>query len=311
MPAQLDLSLLANISDPDLRASLERLGNAMVESPIAPVLVPEPPSTAKVIQFPLFPEATRPVSNDMARSALFSCVQGKDRRFIKDALLATVDGVEIRFTGEQLNQDDHDLLMQLIFMARATALGKWVTVSAYAILKALGRKVSGKQYRELRTDISRLAAGMVSIRNAKVKIEYIGHHLIAKASQHEISRHWIYRLDPELKPLYGDITHTLIDWEKRLALKGKDLARWVQLYMATHAKPYPVKVDTLRQLSGSRAKALRNFRAQLRLALDDLIANEDIVDWRIEMPDDLVFVDRGKATSKSQRRRLDRIGART
>ena len=98
-------------------------------------------------------------------------LQGKDRRFIKDALLATVDGVEIRFTGEQLNQDDHDLLMQLIFMARATALGKWVTVSAYAILKALGRKVSGKQYRELRTDISRLAAGMVSIRNAKVKIE--------------------------------------------------------------------------------------------------------------------------------------------
>jgi hypothetical protein len=311
MPAQLDLSLLANISDPDLRASLERLGNAMVESPIAPVLVPEPPSTAKVIQFPLFPLDTRRVSNDMARSALFSCIQGKDRRFIKDALLATVDGVEIRFTGEQLNQDDHDLLMQLIFMARATALSKWVTVSAYAILKALGRKVSGKQYRELRTDISRLAAGMVSIRNAKVKIEYIGHHLIAKASQHEISRHWIYRLDPELKPLYGDITHTLIDWEKRLALKGKDLARWVQLYMATHAKPYPVKVDTLRQLSGSRAKALRNFRAQLRLALDDLIANEDIVDWRIEMPDDLVFVDRGKATSKSQRRRLDRIGART
>ena len=309
--SQLDLSLLSTIKDPDLRASLARLGHSMAEAPSAPAPEPAPTSGSKVIQFPLFPESTRPVSNDMARSALFSCIQGKDRRFIKDALLATVDGVEIRFTGEQLNQDDHDLLMQLIFMARATALGKWVTVSAYAILKALGRKDSGKQYRELRTDISRLAAGMVSIRNAKVKIEYIGHHLIAKASQHEISRHWIHRLDPELKPLYGDITHTLIDWEKRLALKGKDLARWVQLYMATHAKPYPVKVDTLRQLSGSRAKALRNFRAQLRLALDDLITNEDIVDWRIEMPDDLVFVDRGKATSKSQRRRLDRIGART
>jgi hypothetical protein len=107
------------------------------------------------------------------------------------------------------------------------------------------------------------------------------------------------------------MTHTLIDWDKRRALKGKDLARWVQLYMATHAKPYPVKVDTLRQLSGSRAKALRNFRAQLRLALDDLIVNEDIVDWRIEMPDDLVFVDREKAASKSQWRRLDRSNPRT
>ena len=56
------------------------------------------------------------LSNDMARSALFSCIQGKDRRFIKDALLAAVEGKEIRFTGEQLNQDDHDLLMQMVFM---------------------------------------------------------------------------------------------------------------------------------------------------------------------------------------------------
>ena len=238
----------------------------------------------------------------MARSALFSCIQGKDRRFIKDALLATVNGVEIRFTGEQLNQDDHDLLMQLVFMAHKRPIGAWITVPAYAILKALGRKVSGKQYRELRADISRLAAGMVSIRNAKAKIEFI-QPVIAQASQHEVSRHWIYRLDPELRPLYGDMAHTLVDWDQRLALKGKDLARWVQ-HMATHAKPYPVKIDTLRQLSGSRAKALRNFRAQLRLALDDLIANEDIVSWCIEMPDDLLFVNRGRAISRSQWRRL-------
>src|SRR6266702_7558032 len=124
MPAQLDLSLLANITDPDLRASLQRLGNAMAEAPLEPKPAPDPSSTAKVIQSPLFPEATRPVSNDMARSALFSCIQGKDRRFIKDALLATVDGVEIRFTGEQLNQDDHDLLMTLVFLARTPVLGK-------------------------------------------------------------------------------------------------------------------------------------------------------------------------------------------
>src|SRR5947199_5968920 len=97
MPAQLDLSIAATIKDPALRASLERLGNIMAE---APPQDPEPPSGAKIIQFPLFPQETRPVSNDMARSALFSCIQGKDRRFIKDALLATVNGVEIRFTGE-------------------------------------------------------------------------------------------------------------------------------------------------------------------------------------------------------------------
>src|SRR5215468_11203953 len=136
MPAQLDLSIVATIKDPALRASLERLGTIMAEAP--PLQDPPPPSGAKIIQFPLFPQETRPVSNDMARSALFSCIQGKDRRFIKDALLATVNGVEIRFTGEQLNQDDHDLLMQLIFMAHKRPIGAWITVPAYAILKALG-----------------------------------------------------------------------------------------------------------------------------------------------------------------------------
>jgi len=309
MPAQLDLSLLSTIRDPEPHASIERLGNAMAEAPLAPE--PDPPSGAKIIQFPLFPEATRPVSNDMARSSLFSCVQGKDRRFIKDALLATVDGVEIRFTGEQLNQDDHDLLMQLIFMARERPMGAWVTVSAHAILKALCRQVGGKQHRALRADIFRLAAGTVSIRIARDRVEVTGHHLIAKASQHEDSRHWMYRLDPDLCFLYGGESYTLIDWEKRLNLKGKDLARWLQLYIATHAKPFPVKVATLQELSGSRTKALRSFRGQLRLALDALIANHDVERWWIAQNTDLVAVDRGEAITGSQRRHIGRNGQRT
>ncbi len=309
--SQLDLSLLSTIKDPDLRASLARLGHRMAEAPPAPAPEPAPTSGSKVIQFPLFPESTRPVSNDMARSALFSCIQGKDRRFIKDALLATVDGVEIRFTGEQLNQDDHDLLMQLIFMAREKPVGAWVTIPAHTILKALCRQVGGKQHRDLRADIFRLAAGTVSIRIARDRIEVTGHHLLAKASQHEDSRYWVYRLDPDLAFLYGEESYTLIDWDKRLNLKGKDLARWLQLYLATHAKPFPVKVATLRELSGSRTKALRSFRGQLRLALDALIDNHDIEQWWIAQQTDLVSVDRGEAVTDSQRRHMGRKGQRT
>jgi len=308
MDTQLDLSIASTIKDPDLRASAERLALALHSAPLAE---PAPISSAKIIQFPLFPETSRPVSNDMARSALFSCIQGKDRRFIKDILLATVEGLEIRFTGEQLNQDDHDLLMQLVFMAQYKPLGAWVMAPAYGILTALGRQIGGKQYRELRIDIARLTASMVIIRNTKTMREVFGHHLIAKAEQDEKSRHWIYRLDPDLRALYGEISHTLIDWEQRLALKGKDLARWLQLYLASHAKPFPVKVATLRDLSGSRTKALKNFRGKLRLALDDLTNNGDIEKWEIQMPQDLLFVDRGRAVSESQRRHLGRTRTRT
>ena len=73
---------------------------------------------------------------------------------------------------------------------------------------------------------------------------------------------------------------------------------------ATHAKPFLVKTETLKELSGSRAKLLKNFRAQLRRALDDLVVNEDIRDWMIEMPADLVKVDRGTAITDSQRRHI-------
>ncbi len=311
MAAQLDLSIASVIKDPELRASIERLGSAMGEAPPEAKCAPDPPSTAKIIQFPLFPEATRPVSNDMARSALFSCVQGKDRRYIEDQLLASQDGIEVRFTGRQLNQDDHDLLMQMVFIAQHKPLGSWVMVPAYGILQALGRQIGGKQYHELRADIARLTAAMVIIRYTETKREVFGHHLIAKAEQDEKTRHWMYRLDPDLRALYGDMTHTLIDWDQRLALKGKDLARWLQLYIVSHAKPFPVKVATLRDLSGSRAKALKHFRSKLKTALDDLVDNDDIERWEIEMPQDLLYVERGRAVSASQKRHLDRNNRRT
>src|SRR5262249_1040841 len=80
MDTQLDLSIAATIKDPDLRASAERLALALQSAPLAEQSTP---SSAKIIQFPLFPQGTRPVSNDMARSALFSCVQGKKRRWLK------------------------------------------------------------------------------------------------------------------------------------------------------------------------------------------------------------------------------------
>jgi hypothetical protein len=184
-------------------------------------------------------------------------------------------------------------------------------VPAYGMLQALGRQIGGKQYRELRADIARLTAAMVIIRNTETKREVFGHHLLAKAEQDEQTRHGMYRLDPDLRALYGDMTHTLIDWDQRLALKGKDLARWLQLSIASHAKPYPVKVATLRDLSGSRAKALKNFRGKLRLALDDLVKNDDIERWEIQMPQDLLFVDRGATISASQRRHLGRSRTRT
>jgi TrfA protein len=301
MAAQLDLSLLASISDPVLRASLERLGNAMDEAP--PQADPElsSPSGANIIQFPLFPSETRPVSNDMARSALFSCVQGNKRRWLKNAVLATVGDVRIEFTGEQLNQDDCDTLMQLVFMARNKPLGQFVVVSAYAVLKGLGRKHGGHDHEQLRQEIERLTKGSVAVRGPD--INYVG-HLIDESLQDLRTRRWLYRFNINMRMFFGLDNYTLIEWERRKNLKRKDLARWLQLYWSTHSRPFPVSVDFLREKSGSQTAELREFRRMLRRALNDLTGNGDVKEWKIERPGDLVYVDRGRATSKAQVRHL-------
>jgi len=300
MDTQLDLSIAATIKDPDLRASAERLALALQSAPLAEQSTP---SSAKIIQFPLFPQETRPVSNDMARSALFSCVQGKKRRWLKNAVLATVGDVRIEFTGEQLNQDDCDTLMQLIFMARNKPLGQFVVVSAYAVLKGLGRKHGGHDHEQLRQEIERLTKGSVAVRGEG--LNYVG-HLIDESMQDLRTRRWLYRFNVNMRVFFGLDNYTLIDWERRKNLKRKDLARWLQLYWSTHSKPFPVSVDYLREKSGSQTAELREFRRMLRRALNDLANNGDVAEWKIDKPSDLVYVNRGKATSKAQVRHLSR-----
>jgi len=218
-PAQLDLSIAATIKDPELRASLERIGNAMTQATGDPKPTSERPASGTIIQFPLFPQETRPVSNDMARSALFSCVQGNKRRWLKNAVLATVGDVRIEFTGEQLNQDVCDTLMQLIFMARNKPLGQFVVVSAYAVLQGLGRKHGGRDHEQLRQEIERLTKGSVAIRGAD--INYVG-HLIDESLQDLRTRRWLYRFNVNL---LGQIPRSLLRllqwcygrWHERLS----------------------------------------------------------------------------------------------
>jgi hypothetical protein len=293
------------VRDPELRATIERMGRLIAAQDDAAAPVPAPVPAPRL---PVFPAAARPVVNDVARSALFACVQGKDRQLLDKALLATVEGVEIRFTGRQWNQDDHDLLMQVVHMAAPVPLGDYILLAGHAILRALGRGTSGEQYRQLRDDLERLVAGTVSLRHTTRKVEYIG-HLVDDAVHDEGSHRWLIRLNPKLRALYGPSTYTLIDWAQRLQLRGKDLARWLHVYLATHAAPFPVKVATLKDLSGSRTATLRTFRQMLKRALTDLQVNGDIVAWEID-DTDLVHVDRGAAITTSQRRHLARHAKR-
>lgn len=261
---------------------------------------------AKLLKLPVFPQEARPSVNVIANSALFAAVQGKDRQLLNDAHLDTQDGIDIIFSGQQFNQDDHDVLMQLVYLASQSDIGQPITVSAHSLLKALGRGTSGKEHQQLKAEINRLVKGTIQLKTKR--FDYIG-HLIDDAQQDKETKLWTYRTNPTLGKFYDADRYTLINWEDRKALKGKDLARWLQLQLASHARPFPIKVETIRRLSGSRTKSLRHFREKLKIALEDLKVGGFIESWLIDAGD-LVHVERGDATSASQQRHLAKPAAR-
>ncbi len=286
------------------RARQAQEAQAAAASSSEPPTPPEPaPEPEPVIHLPLFPRETRPAVNALTSSSLFAAIQGKDRQMLKNAKIQTPGETDILFTGEQFNQDDHNVLMQLVFMARDQPLGAYVTVSAHALLTALGRGTSGKEHHQLKAEIERLVAGTVKVKTPQ--FNYIG-HLIDDAVQDTASKHWVFRLNPSMAPFYHPDAYTLMDWEQRKQLKGKDLARWVQLEIARHAQPFPVKVETWHRMSGSQTQALREFRRMLKAVLA-VLTRPDIgvlKEGYIDPKTDLIHLERGEAITASQQRHL-------
>ncbi|CAD6532279.1 hypothetical protein LMG28727_02916 [Paraburkholderia kirstenboschensis] len=57
-------------------------------------------------------------------------------------------------------------------------------------------------------------------------------------------------VNPKLQTLFAAEQFTQIDWNVRRAGR-KSLAQWLHGFYASHAKPYPMRTDTLLKLAGS------------------------------------------------------------
>ena len=252
---------------------------------------------AKVIQLPLWPDAKRGAPNAVLRGALFAAVH-KDRQYMRrQELIATQDGVTIRYTGEQLDQADLDVWEQTLHLARTQALGTECHFTAHGFLKSLGRSTGKHNHDWLKASLVRLAGAVVEITAGRRT--YFG-TLVEGGMRDEDTGRYVVEINPKLAKFYGRTQWTQIDWEQRQRLRGKPLALWLHGFYASHAAPYPLSVSYLHKLSGSQTKQLRYFKKNLTQALRDLEAVGAIKSFEIR--DDLVHV--RTVPSKSQRKHL-------
>jgi hypothetical protein len=259
--------------------------------------------SATVIQLPLWPDPVRGVPNSALRGALFAAVQGKDRQALKGELLTVQQGMEIRFTGWQLDQSDLDVWEQALHLARKHPFGTRCDFTAHAFLKALGRSTGKTQHEWLKDVFRRLTACAVEITHDGKT--YFG-PLIEGGVRDEATGLYVLKLNLDLVKLYGAGMWTAIEWQQRQALRRKPLALWLHGFYATHADPHPMRIETLRELSGSRTKTLFHFTANLKRAFNDLKAIKAIDSY--DITDSLVSVMR--VLSPSQQKHLSRAKAR-
>lgn len=258
------------------------------------------PAPAKQLSLELWPEAVRGVPNAILRGSLFG-VGSVRKLHQKRTLITALEGYEIRFKGETFNQTDLDVWETLLHLARLQPLGTKVEFTAHSFLKVLRRGTGKTQHEQLKEELSRLIGGVTEITWTKEKKTFVG-ALISGFFRDEETGRYVVKFNSDMLQLYG-MGHTLIDWESRQALGRNNLAKWLQGFYSSHAKPFPMKVATLRELCGSE-EVLKNFKIRLKAALNELVQVGTIKSWEIQ-PGDLVAV--SVVPSRSQLKHLSKV----
>lgn len=227
-------------------------------------------------QLEFWSERVRGLPNALARCALFTAGSKKDIRAVyRDEPIVSLQNFTVLYTGDELRQDDQDVFLQLVHLARGLPLGTRIEITGNAVLKVLGWGRSKRDYARLRASLKRLKKANVEV-NGDDNRGFIGSLLMTLAWEGQdadddgegTSTNWNISLDPKIIALFGTDTYSLIDWETRLRLTP--LAKWLHSFYITHREPMPYKVETLHRLCGSRMRLLKHFRAGLRDALEEL-----------------------------------------
>jgi hypothetical protein len=252
---------------------------------------------AKVYQIPFWPDPHRGFPNEVIRSALFAATQSRYRIYCDNVEICCQDGYKIIFTGQRLDQTHLDVFDGIMHVSRGLHEGNQVRFNAHQLLKLIGRSTGSSDRKWLDRTFQQLTATSVQIFDKSGEKMFWGSLLPSGAGDLKTGGYCV-ELPRHLIKLF-ERGFTSVDFDRRRLLRGKPLAQWLQLYYSSHAKPYPVTVEFLRNLCGSTG-SVKKFKQNLRDRLDELKTLEFITDWKIE--GELVYV--ARTPTPSQQRHL-------
>lgn len=244
--------------------------------------------SSKVYQLAFWPDDKRAMPGDFIACALFSALQEKDAEYLERVQLASINGLSVTYTGHRLTQVHADVWEAIMHLGRQRSEGSRVEFRARQLLSLMGRHTGKSQREQLKTWLAHLSATCVEITDTKEKRRYWGSLLPRGADKVEgDDTLYAVEINRDLARMFQSGI-ALVDWTERQQLRGKWLALWLQRHFARFQKP--MAVSDLYRLSDSRTKQLRDFRRQLRLALDELKGVGVIAAWSIDAETDTLQV---------------------
>lgn len=241
---------------------------------------PEPPERAKIITLTTWADDKRAAPNAIFRSALFPALNNKlGRKFLKEQKLYAMSGVEVRFTGEQFDQTDLDVYLEILNFAKGIPLGQPIKFSAYAMLRALGWATGGKDHKRLHSHLTRLCGGVVDVTDHKAR--YFG-QLLFGGIRDEISLNYEITLNPNYAVLFGFGLWSVIDREQRRALSRNSTAKALHAYYSTHTGPSLHRYETLAGVVGLEGKNRRDVKASLIRAHEGMKQVGFLLDYEVK-----------------------------
>jgi hypothetical protein len=224
-------------------------------------------------------ENFRGFPNDLIRTGLFNVRRSEPRAQLSNELIATYSNAMMLYSGEELRIKDEDVLMQIFHFQQRFQLGTAWEANGRDFLKSMHWTDGQRGYRELYDSLLRLSKGHLTLMRKNEKGEAEGYVLEAGALLSELkiehggragpSRITI-AVNPKTEILWKSMGYTLVNWEQRLTLNGS-LSRYLHRYYSSHQEAYPLKVTTLRTLTGSTASTKGKFVQLLKDALQSLV----------------------------------------
>lgn len=276
-------------------------GVQIVKNTYAKVKQREQEKLLQQLKLPFWSDDQRAVPNGALRSALFAAIRPGKRRYIDGEIVASLAGVELKYTGQKLDQGDLDVWEALLHIVRVMNLGNICYVSTYEILKLLDLEDTGDNRKILYKCLTRLRATAIEIKQGRYS--YLG-GLVNEAQRDELTGKMKIVFNPGIISLFQYDQYTQIDFNICSKLKSP-LAKWLFRFYSTHVAPFPYEIETIYSLCGSEAKSLKDFKND---TLSKALGEVSEVSRRFGKRFDYKIVDKklhvDKSSSASQKRFL-------